>query len=132
MLAKTPFFSTSPSKLLKDKFNICKALRFSNSVGIGPERLLEERSKLSSAARFSSDFGIEPVILFLAMLRRCKIEYLLVIAGIFPDSWFLEMSMISSCLKWPNSLGRKPLKLLFANSKILAGEAQKFALECCH
>ena len=81
---------------------------------------------------FISDFGIEPVILFLAMLRRCKIEYLLVIAGIFPDSWFLEMSMISSCLKWPNSLGRKPLKLSFANSKILAGEAQKFALECCH
>ena len=58
---------------IEEKFNVCKALRFSNSVGIRPERLLEERSNLSGAARFSSDFGIEPVILFLAMFRRCKI-----------------------------------------------------------
>ena len=94
MLAKKPFFGTSPSKLLKDKFNFIKALSFSNSVGIRPERLLEERSNLSSAARFSSDFGIEPVILFLAMFRRRKIEYFSVIAGIFPDSWFPQMSMI--------------------------------------
>ena len=132
MLAKKPFFGTSPSKLLKDKFNFCKALSFSNSVGIRPERLLEERSNLSSAARFSSDFGIEPVILFLAMFRRCKIEYFLVIAGIFPDSWFPQMSMIWSCLKWLNSLGKERLDVLFANSKNFIWEAKKFALECFH
>ena len=65
MFAKTPFVGTSPSKLLKDKFNICKTWRFCNSLGITPERLLKERAKLPSAARFSSDFGIGLVILFL-------------------------------------------------------------------
>ena len=50
---------------------------------------------------------------------------MLVIAGIFLDSWFPEMSMMSNCLKWPNSLGRELLKELFANSKNFSWEAKK-------
>ena len=50
---------------------------------------------------------------------------MLVIAGIYPDSWFPEMSMMSNCLKWPNSLGRELLKELFANSKNFSREAKK-------
>ena len=124
-VGKDTIFRYFSFQVLKDKFKICKALRFSNSIGIRPERLLEERSNLSSAVRFSSDFGIEPVILFLAMLRRYKIEYFSVIAGIFPDSWFPQMSMIWSCLKWPNSLGKERLE-------VFIWETKKFALECFH
>ena len=135
MLAKKPFFGTSPSKLLKDKFNFCKALSFSNSVGIRPERLLEERSNLSSAARFSSDFGIEPVILFLAMFRRCKIEYFSVvqeyfqIAGFHKCPWFEAVS--NGQIRW----AKNGLKCYLPIAKISSGKLKNLhwnaSIECC-
>ena len=126
MLAKTPFFGTSPFKLLKEKFNICKSIRFSNSVGIKPKRLLEKLSKLSSSVRFSHDFSIESVILFLAMLWCWLLQEYFRIAGFQKCPWCQTVS--NGQIRWAENC----LKSYLPTAKILAGKLKKIALECLH
>ena len=73
---KTPIVGTSPSKLLYDRFNNFKNLKFSKNLGISPEKLLLERSKSSRPLNDSKDEGTSPSKKFLLMARNSSFTQL--------------------------------------------------------